>query len=56
VKPTISPKPTTSENPKTLATPTPAIKKSVTINCSNGKSTKKVTGTNPKCPSGYKKS
>jgi hypothetical protein len=55
VTPTISPKPTTSENPKTLATPTPAIKKSVTINCSNGKSTKKVTGTNPKCPSGYKK-
>jgi hypothetical protein len=25
-----------------------------TITCSKGKSTKKVTGTNPKCPSGYK--
>jgi len=55
-KPTISPKPTTSEKSKILVTPTPAIKKSLTINCSNGKSTKKVTGTNPKCPSGYKKS
>ena len=30
----------------------PAAKK--TITCSKGKSTKKVTGTNPKCPAGYK--
>jgi len=56
VKDIISPKPTTSGTPKTSTSPTPAIKKSVTINCSNGKSSKKVTGTNPKCPSGYKKS
>jgi len=55
VKDIISPKPTTSGTPKTSTSPTPAIKKSVTINCSNGKSSKKVTGTNPKCPSGYKK-
>ena len=26
-----------------------------TINCIKGKLTKKVTGTNPKCPAGYKK-
>jgi hypothetical protein len=25
-----------------------------TINCIKGKTTKKVTGTNPKCPTGYK--
>ena len=25
-----------------------------TINCTNGKTTKKVSGTNPKCPKGYK--
>ena len=25
-----------------------------TINCANGKTTKKVSGTNPKCPKGYK--
>lgn len=30
----------------------PAIKK--TITCVKGKSTKKITGTNPKCPAGYK--
>jgi hypothetical protein len=29
---------------------------SKTITCVKGKTTKKVTGTNPKCPSGYKKS
>jgi hypothetical protein len=26
-----------------------------TITCVKGKTTKKVTGVNPKCPSGYKK-
>lgn len=31
-----------------------ATKKKVTISCVKGKSTKKVTGTSPKCPSGYK--
>ena len=31
----------------------PAVKKSIT--CVKGKTTKKITGTNPKCPSGYKK-
>ena len=33
---------------------TAALKK-VTITCVKGKLTKKVTGTNPKCPTGYKK-
>jgi hypothetical protein len=30
-------------------------KKKLTISCVKGKVTKKVTGTSPKCPSGYKK-
>jgi hypothetical protein len=30
----------------------PAVKK--TITCTKGKTSKKVTGTNPKCPAGYK--
>ncbi len=39
-----------SPTPKVL---TPVSKKSIT--CTKGKATKKVTGTQPKCPSGYKK-
>jgi hypothetical protein len=31
----------------------PAVKK-FTITCIKGKTTKKVSGTNPKCPKGYK--
>jgi hypothetical protein len=34
--------------------PAPMVKKS-TITCVKGKLIKKVTATNPKCPSGYKK-
>jgi hypothetical protein len=30
-------------------------KKTVTINCIKGKTTKKVSGTSPKCPVGFKK-
>jgi len=37
----------------TLITPKPVITKK-TIVCIKGKTTKKVTGTNPKCPKGYK--
>jgi hypothetical protein len=44
--------PTPSATP--VATVTVA-KKSVTITCVKGKSTKKVSGTSPKCPAGYKK-
>ena len=37
----------------TVVTPKPVITKK-TIACIKGKTTKKVTGTNPKCPKGYK--
>ena len=29
-------------------------KEKITITCKKGKTTKKVSGTNPKCPKGYK--
>ncbi len=32
-----------------------AVQKRVTITCTKGKITRKVSGTNPKCPSGFKK-
>jgi len=35
--------------------PKPAAAKKKTITCIKGKLTKKVSGTNPKCPAGYKK-
>jgi hypothetical protein len=39
-----------------LSSPKPAVKaKKVTITCIKGKLTKKVTGSAPKCPTGYKK-
>lgn len=41
-------------SPTPVATVTVA-KKSITITCVKGKATKKVTGTSPKCPTGYKK-
>ena len=59
----------TQEVQKVEATPTPspsattqaiveakkaiAVKKAIT--CTKGKATKKITGLNPKCPTGYKK-
>jgi len=43
------------ENSKpTAATSKPRFAKSKTIKCTKGKLTKKVSGKNPKCPSGYK--
>ena len=33
----------------------PVASKKITISCVKGKTTKKVTATNPKCPTGYKK-
>ncbi len=48
--PTASPTPT----PSPTATAKPAAKK-ITISCVKGKTTKKVTAINPKCPTGYKK-
>ena len=44
--------------PAPSATPVATVtvaKKSVTITCVKGKTTKKVSGTSPKCPTGYKK-
>jgi hypothetical protein len=34
--------------------PAPMVKRKVTISCIKGKVTKKITGANPKCPTGYK--
>jgi hypothetical protein len=45
---------TPSLNPKPAVTAKPAAK-TITITCIKGKLTKKVTGTAPKCPTGYKK-
>jgi hypothetical protein len=36
-----------------VVTPKPVVTKK-TIVCVKGKTTKKVSGTNPKCPKGYK--
>ena len=37
------------------AKPAPAVAKKIIITCTKGKVTKMVSGTNPKCPTGYKK-
>ena len=47
------PTPTPTATPKASAKPVVAKKTSIT--CVKGKTTKKVTAVNPKCPSGYKK-
>lgn len=52
--PTPTPTPSASASATPLATTTVA-KKQITITCVKGKTTKKVTSTNPKCPAGYKK-
>ena len=47
-------KPVTEATKKSLVSAAkPATQKSIT--CSNGKTTKKITGASPKCPAGYKK-
>ena len=51
---TIAIKQSSSEVSTTGTAPTTTPKKT-TITCVKGKTTKKVTGVNPKCPSGYKK-
>ena len=59
ITPTPTPTPIATESATPLATPTliaPApVAKKTTITCVKGKSVKKVTGKNPKCPKGYKK-
>ena len=59
VSATPTPTPTVTETPAAspvavVAKPTTTAKKT-TITCVKGKTTKKVTGVNPKCPAGYKK-
>ena len=53
------PTPTPTASPTPSATPTPSAKpvaaKKSSITCVKGKTTKKVTAVNPKCPSGYKR-
>jgi hypothetical protein len=47
--------PTPTPAPSAAAPMAPVAKKSVTITCVKGKTTKKVSGESPKCPAGYKK-
>ena len=47
--------PTPTPTPSAVASVAPVAKKSVTITCVKGKTTKKVSGESPKCPAGYKK-
>ncbi len=55
VKPIIAASPTPKPTVKTTAKPTPKpTVKLKTITCLKGTSVKKVTGTTPKCPTGYK--
>jgi hypothetical protein len=68
LQPTPSPSPTPTKlasatptpAPTLVATPSPnptkvAVAKRITITCMKGKTTKKVTGINPKCPSGFRR-
>ncbi len=52
---TATPTPTPTPVATPAPTPTKAVVKATTISCIKGKTTKKVTAVNPKCPSGYKK-
>ncbi|NDE48230.1 MAG: hypothetical protein EB019_04610, partial [Actinobacteria bacterium] len=58
---TPTPTPTPVATPTSTPTPTPTptviapVAKKITITCIKGKTTKKVSGVNPKCPKGYKK-
>jgi hypothetical protein len=52
VEPTPTPSTTATPTPTATLKPAPLQK---TIVCVKGKVTKKVTGTTPKCPTGYKK-
>ena len=50
-KPVVVPTPTPTPSPTTA----PVVVKKTSITCVKGKTTKKVTAVNPKCPTGYKK-
>jgi hypothetical protein len=50
-----APAPAASPTPTPSAVAKPAAAKKTSITCIKGKTTKKVTAVNPKCPTGYKK-
>ena len=50
-----APTPSVSASPAASAPTKPAAVKKSSITCVKGKTTKKVTAVNPKCPTGYKK-
>lgn len=50
-----APKPAASATPTPSPVASPATAKKSSITCVKGKTTKKVTAVNPKCPTGYKK-
>jgi len=57
VKPNSATPPTSSqanESPKVINEKVPNTSKKISIKCTKGKTNKKVSGTNPKCPKGYK--
>jgi hypothetical protein len=65
--PTPTPSPSPTPTPTIISSPSPtptviaplptqaAANKKITITCLKGKTVKKVTAVNPKCPKGYKK-
>ena len=53
VTPSASPMPTQTSQPALVAKP--AVAKKSTITCVKGKTSKKITAVNPKCPIGYRK-
>jgi len=50
-----APAPSASPTPSQSAPAKPAVIKKTSITCIKGKTTKKITAVNPKCPPGYKK-
>ena len=50
-----SPAPEAKEIKEVAAAKPPAAAKKITVTCTKGKLIKKLSGTNPKCPSGFKK-
>jgi len=53
--PSASPTPTPTATPTPSAVAKPVAAKTTSINCVKGKTTKKVTAVNPKCPTGFKR-
>jgi hypothetical protein len=49
-----SPAPEAKEIKEVAAAKPPAAAKKITVTCTKGKLIKKLSGTNPKCPSGFK--